>query len=133
MKFPSFKKTTTVKASEPKPSVVLPSAPNSLLPRLRKHLSFHSVALPDSVRIPANGTTRPDEVIRTLTNATIDDIAFAIQGTQNALLHSCICCTLSTPKYFRKCSVLFWRGVAAAGQCQLLRTSIAASSRLCSC
>ena len=82
MKFPSFKKTTTVKASEPKPSVVLPSAPNSLLPRLCKHLSFHSVALPDSVRIPANGTTRPDEVIRTLTNATIDDIAFAIQGTE---------------------------------------------------
>ena len=82
MKFPSFKKTITVKASEPKPTVVLPSAPNSLLPRLRKHLSFHSVDLPDSVRIPANGTTRPDEVIRTLTNATIDDIAFAIQGTE---------------------------------------------------
>ena len=82
MKFPSFKRPTAAKVSEPKPLVVAPSAPKSLMSRLRKHLSFHSAALPDSVRIPANGTTRPDEVIRTLTDATIDDIAFAIQGTE---------------------------------------------------
>ena len=49
---------------------------------MRKSLSFYSASLPDAVRIPANGTTRPDEVVRPLMDATVDDIAFAIQGME---------------------------------------------------
>lgn len=82
MKFPSLNKAINAKVSEPKPPVIAPSAPKLLMSRLRKHLSFHSASLPDTVRIPANSTTRPDEVIRSLPDATIDDIAFAIQGTE---------------------------------------------------
>lgn len=82
MKFPSFKKTTSSMACEANPSAAMPSANNAWMLRLRKNMSFHSAHLPDAVRIPANGTTRSDEVIRSLSEATIDDIAFAIQGTQ---------------------------------------------------
>ena len=82
MKFPNFKKSTKSQVTEPQVTVVAPSAPKSLMTRLRKHLSFHSAHLPDAIRIPANGSTRPDEVIRLLADATIDDIAFAIQGTE---------------------------------------------------
>lgn len=82
MKFPTFKKSPNTKVAETTPPVAAPGAPKSLMSRLRKHLSFHSAHLPDAIRIPANGTTRPDEVIRLLPDATIDDIAFAIQGTE---------------------------------------------------
>jgi len=82
MQFPIFQKTASTEAAEFKPSVAALSVRKSLMSRLRKHQSFHSAYLPDAVRIPANGTTRPDEVIRQLTDATIDDIAFAIQGTE---------------------------------------------------
>lgn len=82
MKFPSFKKTTPTMACEANPSAAMPSATKSLMLRLRKNMSFYSPHLPDAVRIPANGTTRLDEVIRSLPDATIDDIAFAIQGTE---------------------------------------------------
>lgn len=82
MKFPSFKKATNTKVLETNPPIATSNAPKSLMLRLRKHLSFHSAHLPDAVRIPANGSTRPDEVIRLLPDATIDDIAFAIQGTE---------------------------------------------------
>ena len=82
MKFPKFKKQTHSQVTEPQVTVAAVSVPKSLMDRLRKHLSFHSAHLPDAVRIPANGITRPDEVIRSLPDATIDDIAFAIQGTE---------------------------------------------------
>ena len=36
--------------------------------------------LPDNIRIPALDGNRPDEVVRRLEDATIDDLAFAIQG-----------------------------------------------------
>lgn len=82
MKLPSFKKATNKEVLEANPSAATSIAPKSLMLRLRKTLSLHSAHLPDTVRIPANGTTRPDEVIRLLPDATIDDIAFAIQGTE---------------------------------------------------
>ena len=82
MKFPSFKKASKATPAEPKATVVVPVEPTPLLIRLRKGLSFYSASLPDVVRIPANGTTRPDEVLRPLMDATIDDIAFAIQGIE---------------------------------------------------
>lgn len=82
MKFPSFKKAPKATPAEPKATVIVPVEPTPLLIRLRKGLSFYSASLPDVVRIPANGTTRPDEVFRPLMDATIDDIAFAIQGVE---------------------------------------------------
>ena len=82
MKFPSFKKAPKATTAEPKALVPVPVEPTPLLTRLRKNLSFYSASLPDVVRIPANGSTRPDEVFRPLMDATIDDIAFAIQGVE---------------------------------------------------
>lgn len=82
MKFPSFKKAPKAIPTEPKATVIVPVEPTPLLTRLRKSLSFYSASLPDVVRIPATGTTRPDEVFRPLMDATIDDIAFAIQGVE---------------------------------------------------
>ena len=82
MKFPSFKKAPKATPTEPKATVIVPVEPTPLLTRLRKSLSFYSASLPDAVRIPANGTTRPDEVVRSLMDATVDDIAFAIQGME---------------------------------------------------
>jgi hypothetical protein len=38
--------------------------------------------LPSSIRIPAVETCRPDEVVRPLEEATIDDVAFAILGVE---------------------------------------------------
>jgi hypothetical protein len=82
MKFPSFKKASKATTAEPKAVLPVPVEPTPLLTRLRKNLSFYSASLPDVVRIPANGSTRPDEVFRPLMDATIDDIAFAIQGVE---------------------------------------------------
>lgn len=82
MKFPKFKKSSGTPVSESTPPAVEPSVPKSFMTRLRKHLSFHSAHLPDAIRIPAMSPARPDEVIRLLADATIDDIAFAIQGTE---------------------------------------------------
>lgn len=82
MKFPSFTKSCNTPVSETGATVAAPNLSKAFRARLRKHLSFHAEDLPDAIRIPANGTTRPDEVIRLLHDATIDDIAFAIQGTQ---------------------------------------------------
>ena len=82
MKLPNFKKSTSTEVPQANIPAATSITPKSLMLRLRKTLSFHSAHLPDAVRIPANGTTRPDEVIRLLPDATIDDIAFAIQGTE---------------------------------------------------
>lgn len=82
MKFPTFKKSSSQNATEHKAPSVTQSPPESLMAKLRK-LSFRSEHLPDSVRIPAMVPSRPDEVIRALPDATIDDLAFAIQGTED--------------------------------------------------
>ena len=43
----------------------------------------HAVGdLPPSIRIPAGEGRRPDEVVRPIEEATIDDIAFAILGAE---------------------------------------------------
>jgi hypothetical protein len=39
--------------------------------------------LPETIRIPALDGNRPDEVVRRLEDATIDDVAFAIQGMES--------------------------------------------------
>lgn len=49
---------------------------------LRKQSSMYLSHLPDAVRIPALPPSRPDDVIRPLMEATIDDVAFAIQGLE---------------------------------------------------
>lgn len=54
----------------------------TLLERLRKNCPFYLARLPDSIRIPAHAPSRPEEVERPLGEATIDDIAFAIQGLE---------------------------------------------------
>ena len=82
MKFPSFKKAPKATPTEPMATVIVPVEPTPLLSRLRKSLSFYSASLPDAVRIPANGPTRPDEVVRPLMDATVDDIALAMQGME---------------------------------------------------
>ena len=45
--------------------------------------------LPDNIRIPALDGNRPDEIVRCLEDATIDDLAFAIQGmeSESRLIH----------------------------------------------
>lgn len=82
MKFPTFKKNASLNAPEHKAPSVTHSTTEQLMAKLRK-LSFRSEHLPDLVRIPAMGPSRPDEVIRALADATIDDLAFAIQGTED--------------------------------------------------
>ena len=82
MKFPTFKKNASHNATEHKAANVT-NTTEPLMAKLRKHLSFRSEHLPDTVRIPAMGPSRPDEVIRSLPDATIDDLAFAIQGTED--------------------------------------------------
>lgn len=54
----------------------------SLLDLLRQQSSMYMRDLPDSVRIPALDGNRPDDVIRPVLDATIDDIAFAVQGLE---------------------------------------------------
>lgn len=58
-------------------------APTPLIELLRKRLSYHASNLTDEIRIPAMGSARPDEVVRPLVEATIDEIAFAIQAAES--------------------------------------------------
>jgi hypothetical protein len=54
----------------------------TLLEKLHQQSSMYASYLPDTVRIPALDGSRPDDVVRPLPDATIDDIAFAIQGLE---------------------------------------------------
>jgi hypothetical protein len=62
---------------------------NTLLELLRKQPEMYLRDLPETIRIPASEGSRPDEVVRCLEDATIDDVAFAIQGleTESRLIH----------------------------------------------
>lgn len=53
-----------------------------LLDLLRKQPEMYLRDLPDAIRIPALGDNRADEVVRPLEDATVDDLAFAIQGME---------------------------------------------------
>lgn len=61
----------------------------TLLDVLRKRPELFLRDLPDTIRIPALDGSRPDEVIRPLEEATVDDLAFAIQGleVESHILH----------------------------------------------
>lgn len=50
---------------------------------MRHHVPAYFRNLPDSVRIPALDGARPDDVVRPLEDATLDDLAFAIQGLES--------------------------------------------------
>lgn len=54
----------------------------ALLDLLRKQPEMYLRDLPDTIRIPALGDSRADEVVRPLEDATVDDLAFAIQGME---------------------------------------------------
>jgi hypothetical protein len=56
---------------------------------LRKQPEMYLRDLPDNIRIPALDGNRPDEVVRRLEDATIDDLAFAIKGmeSESRLIH----------------------------------------------
>lgn len=54
----------------------------TLLELLRKQPEMYLRDLPESIRIPALDGSRPDEVVRRLEDATLDDVAFAIQGME---------------------------------------------------
>lgn len=55
----------------------------SLAERLRKQSPIYLSSLPDVVRIPALSPSRPDDVVRSLAEATLDDLAFAIQALES--------------------------------------------------
>ncbi len=61
----------------------------TLLELLRKQPEMYLRDLPETIRIPALDSNRPDEVVRRLEDATIDDVAFAIQGmeSESRLIH----------------------------------------------
>lgn len=61
----------------------------TLLDLLRKQSEIYLLDLPEIIRIPALDGSRPDEVVRPLEDATIDDLAFAIQGleAESRVLH----------------------------------------------
>ena len=61
----------------------------TLLDLLRKQSEMYLRDLPEIIRIPALDGSRPDEVVRPLEDATIDDLAFAIQGleAESRVLH----------------------------------------------
>ena len=61
----------------------------TLLELLRKQPEMYLRDLPENIRIPALDGNRPDEVVRRLEDATIDDVAFAIQGmeSESRLIH----------------------------------------------
>jgi hypothetical protein len=82
MKFPSFKKSTRSQVPDRKAQDVEKAAPVSVITWLRKTPFLYSKHLPDAIRIPAMGAARPDEVVRLLPDATIDDLAFAIQASE---------------------------------------------------
>jgi hypothetical protein len=54
----------------------------TLLDLLRKQPGMYLQDLPETIRIPALGDNRADEVVRPLEDATFDDLAFAIQGME---------------------------------------------------
>lgn len=53
-----------------------------LIELLRKQPEMFLRDLPETIRIPALGDNRADEVVRPLEDATVDDLAFAIQGME---------------------------------------------------
>lgn len=55
----------------------------TLAERLRKQSPIYLSSLPDAVRIPALSPSRPDDVVRSLADATLDDLAFAVQALEN--------------------------------------------------
>lgn len=61
----------------------------TLLDLLRKQSEMYLRDLPEIIRIPALDGSRTDEVVRPLEDATIDDLAFAIQGleAESRVLH----------------------------------------------
>ena len=61
----------------------------TLLDLLRKQSEMYLRDLPEIIRIPALDGSRPDVVVRPLEDATIDDLAFAIQGleAESRVLH----------------------------------------------
>ena len=82
MKFPTFRKPSRLLASHRKPPKTEQPQPVPLLTWLRNRPALYAAYLPDSVRVPPIAPSRPDEVIRLLPEATIDDIAFAIQASE---------------------------------------------------
>ena len=80
MKFPTFRKPSRLLASHRKPPKTEQPQPVPLLTWLRNRPALYAAYLPDSVRVPPIAPSRPDEVIRSLPEATIDDLAFAIQA-----------------------------------------------------
>ena len=54
----------------------------TLLDLLRKQRGMYMQDLPETIRIPALDGNRADEVVRPLEDATVDDLAFAIQGME---------------------------------------------------
>ena len=59
-----------------------PESQEQLLGRLREQFYWSFKYLPDLVRVPALPPVRPDEVVRPLLEASVDDIAFGIQGLE---------------------------------------------------
>lgn len=55
----------------------------TLLELLRKQPEMYLRDLPETILIPALDGNRPDETVLRLEDATIDDIAFAIQGLES--------------------------------------------------
>jgi hypothetical protein len=53
-----------------------------LIDLLRKQPAMFLSDLPETIRIPALGDNRADEVVRPLEDASVDDLAFAIQGME---------------------------------------------------
>ena len=52
---------------------------STLIELLRKQSEMYLRDLPETIRIPALDGNRADEVVRPLEDATVDDLAFAIQ------------------------------------------------------
>ena len=54
----------------------------TLLDLLREQPEMYLRDLPETIRIPALDGNRADQVVRPLEDATVDDLAFAIQGME---------------------------------------------------
>lgn len=55
---------------------------STLIELLLKQSEMYLRDLPETIRIPALDGNRVDEVVRPLEDATVDDLAFAIQGME---------------------------------------------------
>lgn len=55
---------------------------STLIEILREKSDMYLRDLPETIRIPALDGSRADEVVRPLEGATVDDLAFAIQGLE---------------------------------------------------